>query len=123
MSPPNGSVPPYDSIDLTIRHRPFKNPNYKRPTQKRIKTLKQILSSTSRTDFPPDFPTYTNIEAPPSLFPPKKWCDITGLPASYVDPYTKLRYHNKEIFGVVRKMGVSNAQMFLELRGANVILK
>lgn len=44
-------------------------------------------------------PTYANIEAAPSFHPAhsRHWCDITGLPASYVDPKTKLRYANKEI--------------------------
>ncbi len=45
--------------------------------------------------------TYTNIESAPSFHPSsqKKYCDITGLPAPYTDPKTRLRYHNKEVFG------------------------
>ncbi|KAJ9213636.1 hypothetical protein DTO166G4_4718 [Paecilomyces variotii] len=45
--------------------------------------------------------TYTNIESAPSLHPShqKHYCDITGLPAPYTDPKTRLRYHDKEIFG------------------------
>ncbi len=38
--------------------------------------------------------TYTNIESAPSLAPQKRYCDITGLPAPYNDPKTRLRYHN-----------------------------
>ena len=51
-------------------------------------------------------PTYTNIESAPSFHPSsqKKYCDITGLPAPYTDPKTRIRYHNKEIFGGIRTM-------------------
>ncbi|KAL4080105.1 hypothetical protein V8B97DRAFT_1914210 [Scleroderma yunnanense] len=42
-----------------------------------------------------DVPTYTSIEAPPSLLPPRHYCDITGLEVypSLVLP-DKLNFHN-----------------------------
>jgi len=40
--------------------------------------------------------------APPSLLPNKKYCDITGLHASYTDPRTKLRYKGLDVWHVVR---------------------
>ncbi|KKZ64341.1 hypothetical protein EMCG_09678 [[Emmonsia] crescens] len=69
--------------------------------------------------------TYTNIESAPSLHPSsqKRYCDITGLPAPYTDPKTRLRYHDKEIFVVVRSLGQGVAESYLEVRGANVVLK
>ncbi|KAH0562017.1 hypothetical protein GP486_003279 [Trichoglossum hirsutum] len=69
--------------------------------------------------------TYTNIESPPSLHPAhqKHYCDITGLPAPYTDPKTRLRYHNTEIFAVVRGLGQGVAEQYLEARGAHVVLK
>lgn len=68
--------------------------------------------------------TYTNIESAPSLHAAKKhYCDITGLPAKYTDPKTKLRYHNQEMFGVVRILGSAATDQYLAARGANVILK
>lgn len=69
--------------------------------------------------------TYTNIESAPSLLPShqKRYCDITGLPAPYTDPKTRLRYHNMEIFGVIRNLGPGMAEKYLEARGANVVLK
>ena len=68
--------------------------------------------------------TYTNIESAPSLHAAKKhYCDITGLPARYTDPKTKLRYHNQEMFGVVRILGSAATDQYLAARGANVILK
>jgi INO80 complex subunit C len=67
--------------------------------------------------------TYTNIESAPSLAHPKHYCDITGLSAPYTDPKTRLRYHDKEIFGVIRSLGQGVAEQYLEARGAHTILK
>ena len=69
--------------------------------------------------------TYTNIESAPSLHPAhsKQYCDITGLPSRYTDPKTKLRYYDKEIFGVVRTLGPGAPDQYLAARGANIVLK
>jgi INO80 complex subunit C len=69
--------------------------------------------------------TYTNIESAPSLHPAhsKQYCDITGLPSRYTDPKTKLRYYDKEIFGVVRTLSQGVPDQYLAARGANVVLK
>ena len=69
--------------------------------------------------------TYTNIESAPSMHPSSRrhYCDVTGLPAPYTDPKTRLRYHNAEVFGLVRAMGTQTADAYLGARGANVILK
>ena len=69
--------------------------------------------------------TYTNIESAPSLHPAsqKHYCDITGLPANYTDPKTRLRYVNKEVFDVVRGLPQGVAEKYLEARAAHVVLK
>jgi INO80 complex subunit C len=67
--------------------------------------------------------TYTNIESAPSMAHAKHYCDITGLGAPYTDPKTRLRYHNKEIFGVIRSLGQGVAEQYLEARGAHTVLK
>ncbi|KAI9832707.1 MAG: hypothetical protein M1826_001264 [Phylliscum demangeonii] len=69
--------------------------------------------------------TYTNIESAPSLLPSrlKHYCDITGLPAPYTDPKTRLRYHNQEVFAVVRGLGQGVAEKYLETRGAHTVLR
>ncbi|KAL4977691.1 YL1 nuclear protein C-terminal domain-containing protein [Aspergillus desertorum] len=69
--------------------------------------------------------TYMNIESAPSLHPSQQrpYCDITGLPASYTDPKTRLRYHDKEVFGVIRTLGQGVPESYLELRAAHVVLK
>lgn len=69
--------------------------------------------------------TYTNIESAPSLHPSsqRRYCDITGLPAPYTDPKTRLRYHNAEIFGILRTLGPGSAEAYLQARGAHTVLK
>lgn len=69
--------------------------------------------------------TYSNIESAPSLHPAhqKHYCDITGLPSRYTDPKTKLRYYDREIFGVVRTLPPGGPDQYLAARGANVVLK
>ncbi|KAF2712376.1 hypothetical protein K504DRAFT_202806 [Pleomassaria siparia CBS 279.74] len=69
--------------------------------------------------------TYTNIESAPSFHPSsqRRYCDITGLPAPYTDPKTRLRYHNKEVFGSIRGMPSNVTEGFLAARGAHTVLK
>ncbi|ORY34082.1 hypothetical protein BCR39DRAFT_518394 [Naematelia encephala] len=67
--------------------------------------------------------TYHTPTAPPSLLPPKKYCDITGLHASYTDPRSKLRYKGLEVWHVVRGLGPGGDQAYLAVRGAQTSLK
>jgi len=69
--------------------------------------------------------TYTNIESAPSLHPSsqRRYCDITGLPAPYTDPKTRLRYHNGEVFGILRTFNTASAEAYLAARGAHTVLK
>ncbi|KAI0200362.1 hypothetical protein F4808DRAFT_168518 [Astrocystis sublimbata] len=67
--------------------------------------------------------TYSNIESAPSLAHTKRYCDITGLPAPYQDPKSRLRYHNKEVFGFIRTLPQGTPETYLEARGAHTVLK
>ncbi|GAB1318877.1 Vps72/YL1 C-terminal domain-containing protein [Madurella fahalii] len=67
--------------------------------------------------------TYTNIESAPSLAPMKHYCDVTGLPAPYLDPKTRMRYHNREVFAMIRSLPQGVGEQFLEARGAHTVLK
>ena len=67
--------------------------------------------------------TYTSIQAPPSLKPKTKYCDITGLPAKYTDPKTGLFYFNAEVYQVVKSLNTTQVQEYLAARGANTVLK
>ncbi|KAJ9142837.1 Chromatin-remodeling complex subunit ies6 [Coniochaeta hoffmannii] len=67
--------------------------------------------------------TYTNIESAPSLAHSRRYCDVTGLPAPYLDPKTRMRYHNSEVFAMIRSLPPGVAEQFLEARGAHTVLK
>ncbi|CAI6340498.1 unnamed protein product [Periconia digitata] len=69
--------------------------------------------------------TYTNIESAPSFHPSsqRRYCDVTGLGAPYTDPKTRLRYHDKEVFGLIRTMAQGTVEGHLAARGAHTVLK
>ncbi|GAA5952333.1 hypothetical protein JCM3765_001945 [Sporobolomyces pararoseus] len=67
--------------------------------------------------------SYSSVEAPPSLLPPKKYCDVTGLEAKYVDPKSTLRYHNPEIYELVKSFQPAVIQAYLGVRGQGVVLR
>lgn len=69
--------------------------------------------------------TYTNIESAPSFHPSsqRRYCDVTGLSAPYTDPKTRLRYHDKEVFAVIRTMPQNVVEGYLAARGAHTVLK
>lgn len=64
----------------------------------------------------------SSINAPPSFRPAKKYSDISGLPANYTDPQTKLNYHNAEEFAFIRTFPGDIIYGYLALRGANSIV-
>lgn len=64
----------------------------------------------------------SSVTAPPSLYPPKKYSDISGLIAPYTDPQTKLRYHNAEEYQTVRTLPSDLTAGYLALRGASNII-
>lgn len=69
--------------------------------------------------------SYTSLEAGPSLHPSsaRRYCDLTGLPAPYTDPKSRLRYACAEVFAVLRTLPGSTAEMYLAARGAAVVLR
>lgn len=67
--------------------------------------------------------TYTSVAAAPSFKPKLRYCDLTGLPAPYQDPKTGLRYHNREVYAVVKTLSTTQVQEYLAARGANTVLK
>ncbi|KAJ2544726.1 Co-chaperone, partial [Coemansia sp. RSA 1933] len=104
--------------------KPFKSGEYK--SNRRWKNLKQMIAQEQQmggSELPVDFPVYWNIDAPPSLKPQKKYCDITGLAAPYTDPKTNVRYHSAEVYQIVRTLPPGTEQDYLALRSANVTLK
>ncbi|KAK7206353.1 hypothetical protein BZA70DRAFT_132717 [Myxozyma melibiosi] len=134
-TPPSNTAAPAFSLfdaDITSAPKPFRKPGHKTPSR-RIKNAKQIaademkriqsLPDESRSAALMDTPTYLNVEAPPSVMPRKWWCDITGLKASYRMPNNGMRYHNKEIYEVIKHLPPGVDQQYLQLRSANVVLR
>ncbi|GAA5863543.1 hypothetical protein JCM3774_006518 [Rhodotorula dairenensis] len=67
--------------------------------------------------------SFASVEAPPSLMPQKRYCDITGLEAKYQDPRSTLRYHNAEVYEVLRTFQPAVIQAYLAVRGQGVVLR
>jgi len=100
-----GRVANYESVDpVAVPEKlPFKRSTVKDPSKRRPwKQLKKIIEGEAYERLPIDLPTYTGIEAPPSLLPAKKYCDLTGLEAKYTDPKTRLRYFSGHEYLQVR---------------------
>lgn len=119
----------------------FKPAHYKKPAR-RHKSARQLVSDENKrinallskanktTDVSPAAKrlvpkaTYFSVEAPPSIRPAKKYCDVTGLKGIYKSPTNNIRYHNAEIYQlIVKPMAPGVDQEYLKLRGANFVLK
>ncbi|KAF8801166.1 hypothetical protein BYT27DRAFT_7115718, partial [Phlegmacium glaucopus] len=140
---------PSIAVQLSYLHepRPFKNLAYTKNVNRRTKNLKTVLGqerdrekterearrlkkeesmkddSQASTAVVEEVPTYTTIEAPPSVLPHIHLCDITGLEAPYTDPATGLRYHDKNVYEIIKGLSVSIAKDYLSARGVNSIVK
>lgn len=129
----SGAVTPFDddsiiSTDGTATPAVhFESPDPQQPNlaQASRNLSKLVLEKNMRLNGGGSTPiaTYMNIEAAPSMGHAKHYCDITGLAAPYKDPKTRLRYHDKEVFGVVRSLGPGVSEQYLETRGAHTVLK
>lgn len=86
------------------------------------KNLKQILAAERALPWKISDPNYYNIDAPPSMKPPKKYSDISGLPANYIDPQTKLRFTSSEEFSYIRLLPTDVVTGYLALRKATCIV-
>lgn len=90
---------------------------------KAARNLKGLLAAEHYDLVPPSQPSYVNIDAPPSMQPAKKYCDITGLPAKYTDPKTKVRFASSDSFRFERKLPDHRVEEFLALRQAQTRIK
>ncbi|KZO99515.1 hypothetical protein CALVIDRAFT_534507 [Calocera viscosa TUFC12733] len=111
--------------------RPFKNPRYVRPQSKKLRSTKQILAAERERErvkreaggSSREVPAYIAIEAPPSLLPQKRYCDITGLEAPYTDPQSKLRYHNKAVYDLIKTIPPGTSHEYLAIRGQHSVIR
>ncbi|KAH3731867.1 phosphate system cyclin PHO80 [Pelomyxa schiedti] len=59
---------------------------------------------------------FSVIEAGPPAYPPKKYCDLTGLPAAYTDPKTGLHFCNADVFHMLRQLPPDTVGKYKSLR-------
>ncbi|KAM7420718.1 hypothetical protein PAMA_015105 [Pampus argenteus] len=86
------------------------------------KNLKQIVALEKTLPWKLSDPNYYSIDAPPSLKPAKKYSDISGLPANYTDPQTKLRFTSSEEFSYIHLLPTDVVMGYLALRKATCIV-
>ena len=79
------------------------------------KRLHKVLASAADEDGSAG--SYLQLAAPPSMYPPKRYCDLTGMPAKYTEPTTKIRYANKASYSAIKAMPLELADAWLALRG------
>ncbi|CAK8678953.1 unnamed protein product [Clavelina lepadiformis] len=100
----------------------FKNPKYREngfSTRTKVwKNLKQIMNAQKSQSSNGEV-TYASIDAPPPVKPVKKYSDISGLPAFYTDPHTKLRYSNSDEYRQIQHISSDTVVGLLALRQAS----
>ncbi|XP_063237476.1 INO80 complex subunit C [Bacillus rossius redtenbacheri] len=102
----------------------FKDPAFQHTSKSNNKkrawrSLKQIIAQERALPWPDSFVHYSSVDALPSFWPAKKYSDISGLPAKYTDPQTKLCYSMAEEFSTVRSLPMDITAGYLALRRAN----
>jgi len=113
-----------DTVDSKTGLRSvFKDPKFKHTNKTANKRrawrpLKHLVSLERSLPFPEDAATYCRIEAPPSFVPAKKYSDISGLPALYTDPHSKLRYSTAEEYKLIQTLPSDIVAGYLALRKA-----
>lgn len=62
-------------------------------------------------------PTHVTIRSGPSSLPPRKYCDVTGLPSKYTDPKTRLHYYSAAEYQQIKQRHTDTIKLMLEIRG------
>ncbi len=88
---------------------------------RRTRSLKQCVEA-SRSEGGADGAPWAAVEAPPSVRPRPKFCDVTGLPAPYVDPATRMRYYSADVLAFIRTLSPEQVQQYLRLRHAHTVI-
>lgn len=119
------------STEPAAKPPPFKDPTFMHSgiggaaagkKNRTWKNLKQILALERTLPWKLSDPNYYSIDAPPSFKPSKKYSDISGLPANYTDPQTKLRFTSSEEFSYIRLLPTDVVTGYLALRKATCIV-
>ncbi|XP_076061157.1 INO80 complex subunit C isoform X2 [Oratosquilla oratoria] len=107
---------------LHVEDRGLQHSRGRNSKKRAWKNLKQIYAMERNGLWPQDAVLYSSIDAPPAFTPGKKYSDISGLPAKYTDPLTKLRYADTTEFHRVRDLPLDIVSGLLELRKASSIV-
>nr|XP_020468380.1 INO80 complex subunit C [Monopterus albus] len=127
----SADIGPTAMTESTAKPPPFKDPTFMHSAiggaaagkkNRTWKNLKQILALERTLPWKLSDPNYYSIDAPPSLKPAKKYSDISGLPANYTDPQTKLRFTSSEEFSYIRLLPTDVVTGYLALRKATCIV-
>ncbi|XP_053323238.1 INO80 complex subunit C [Spea bombifrons] len=122
---------PSTQTEAAVKPLPFKQPNFQHSgiggaaagkKNRTWKNLKQILALERALPWQLNDPSYFSIDAPPSCKPAKKYSDISGLPANYTDPQSKLRFSTIEEFNYIRMLPSDVVTGYLTLRKAASIV-
>lgn len=118
----SGTSTPHPEITAKSLTMDAQQPNIAQATQS-LSTYAQTGNSSGSAPIP--IISFTNIESGPSLHPSgrRRYCDITGLHAPYTDPKSRIRYHNGEVFALVRTLVQTQTESYLAARGAHTVLK
>jgi len=108
-----------DSSPLRIQNLRLTDLYHCQKKSRTWKTFKQIVSAEKSQILTTDDTTYGLIDAPTSFKPAKKYSDMSGLPALYTDPETKLRYATAEEYSRIRMLPNDIISGLLLLRKAN----
>ncbi|KAJ8402789.1 hypothetical protein AAFF_G00364610 [Aldrovandia affinis] len=120
------------AAESTAKPLPFKDPTFVHSgiggaaagkKNRTWKNLKQILAAERALPWQLNDTNWNyTIDAPPSLKPAKKYSDISGLPANYTDPQTKLSFTSSEEFAYIRLLPTDVVTGYLALRKATCIV-
>lgn len=90
-------------------------PSYKKDTyinkNMKFKGLKQLVPRLVEEDH-----KYINLSNRVSIRPGKKLCDLTGLPAPYTCPNTKLFYYDSSVYKRIVELSSDCVQRLFQLR-------
>jgi len=81
------------------------------------RNMKQIIDRENFHLMAADTPTYVSIRSAPSSLPVRKYCDVSGLPAAYTDPRTRLHFHSTSEYKQIQAQSTDTIKIMLELRG------
>ena len=105
----------------------FKNKNFE--SKLRAKTEKNYRNSKNMKNLGKEgkdaisYKMYCDIEAGPSIFPKKKYCDFTGLTSNYNELHTGIRYYNSQIYKMSQNIPQPIKDQYLNIRKALIRLK